>query len=86
MNNVKEMAQLVAKDIVKRFRHDLDYVPCGGDILAKVHGDKLDITFYPSHILIEYADSSRCVIENINSYNNYREITSDIIELIANQV
>lgn len=86
MNNVKEMAQLVAKDIVKRFRHDLDYVLCGGDILAKVHGDKLGITFYPSHILIEYADSSRCVIENINSYNNYREITSDIIELIANQV
>lgn len=86
MNNVKEMAQLVAKDIVKRFRHDLDYVPCGGDTLAKVHGDKLDITFYPSHILIEYADSSRCVIEDINSYNNYREITSDIIELIANQV
>lgn len=86
MNNVKEMAQLVAKDIVKRFRHDLDYVPCGEDILAKVHGDKLDITFYPSHILIEYADSSRCVIENINSYNNYREITSDIIEIIANQV
>lgn len=86
MNNVKEMAQLVAKDIVKRFRHDLDYVPRGGDILAKVHGDKLDITFYPSHILIEYADSSRCVIENINSYNNYREITSDIIELIENQV
>ena len=86
MTNVKEMAQLVAKDVVKRFRHDLDYVPCGGDILAKVHGDKLDITFYPSHILIEYADYSRCVIENINSYNNYREITSDIIELIANQV
>lgn len=86
MNNVKEMAQIVAKDIVKRFKHDLDYVSCGGDILAKVHGDKLDITFYHSHILIEYADSSRCVIENINSYNNYREITSDIIELIANQV
>lgn len=86
MNNVKERAQLVAKDIVKRFRHDLDYVHRGGDILAKVHGDKLDITFYPSHILIEYADSSRCVIENINSYNNYREITSDIIELIENQV
>lgn len=86
MNNVKERAQLVAKDVVKRFRHELDYVPCGGNILAKVHGDKLDITFYPSYILIEYADSSRCVIENINSYNNYREITSDIIELIANQV
>lgn len=86
MNNVKEMAQLVVKDIIKRFRHDLDYIPCGGDILAKLHGDKLDITFYPSHILIEYADSSRCVIENINSYNNHREITSDIIELIANQV
>lgn len=86
MNNVKEMAQLVAKDVAKRFRHNLDYVPCGGDMLAKVHGDKLDITFYPSHILIEYADSSRCVIENINSYNNYREITSDIIELIANQI
>lgn len=86
MNNVKERAQLVAKDIVKRFRHDLDYIPCGGDILAKVHGDKLDITFYLSHILIEYVDSSRCVIENINSYNNYREITSDIIELIANHV
>ena len=85
VDNLRHKAQSISKSVTKRFRHNLDYIETTGKILAKIHGDKLDITFYSNLILIEYEDGSKCEIENLD-YNKSNELISDIVELIRGSV